>query len=45
MDAVKTAVKVLENFPLFNAGKGAVISNSGICELDANGTLTKIQAK
>jgi beta-aspartyl-peptidase (threonine type) len=36
IDAVEAAVKVLEDFPYFNAGKGAVISNSGKCELDAS---------
>jgi L-asparaginase / beta-aspartyl-peptidase len=36
LDAVEIAVKVMEDFPYFNAGRGAVISNSGICELDAS---------
>ncbi len=31
IDAVEGAVQVLENTPCFNAGKGAVISHSGIC--------------
>ena len=33
--AVKAAVVVLEDNPLFNAGKGAVFTNAGIHELDA----------
>jgi beta-aspartyl-peptidase (threonine type) len=36
IDAVEAAIKIMEDFPLFNAGKGAVISNSGECELDAS---------
>ena len=35
LDAVEATVKVLENNPLFNAGKGAVFTNEGINELDA----------
>ena len=35
VDAVVAAVQVLEDDPLFNAGRGAVIAASGICELDA----------
>ena len=35
LDAVETAVKVLEDNPLFNAGKGAVFTNEGKNELDA----------
>jgi isoaspartyl peptidase/L-asparaginase-like protein (Ntn-hydrolase superfamily) len=35
LDAVVAAVQVLEDDPLFNAGRGAVIAASGICELDA----------
>jgi beta-aspartyl-peptidase (threonine type) len=35
LDAVVAAVKVLEDSPLFNAGKGAVFSHAGINELDA----------
>jgi beta-aspartyl-peptidase (threonine type) len=35
LDAVEAAVKVLENNPLFNAGKGAVFTNEGRNELDA----------
>lgn len=36
LDAVEAAVKFLEDFPLFNAGKGADIAGSGLCELDAS---------
>jgi beta-aspartyl-peptidase (threonine type) len=36
VDAVETAVKVLEDFPLFNAGKGAVFTNKGNHEMDAS---------
>jgi beta-aspartyl-peptidase (threonine type) len=35
LDAVEATVKVLENNPLFNAGKGAVFTNEGVNELDA----------
>ena len=35
-DVVVEVVKVLENSPLFNAGKGAVFTNSGENELDAS---------
>ncbi len=35
LDAVVAAVKVLEDNPLFNAGKGAVFTNDGKNELDA----------
>jgi L-asparaginase / beta-aspartyl-peptidase len=35
MDAVEAAVRVLEDSPLFNAGKGAVFTNEGKNELDA----------
>lgn len=36
LDAVVAAVKVLEDSPLFNAGKGAVFNHEGINELDAS---------
>ncbi len=36
LDAVEAAIRIMEDFPLFNAGKGAVIANSGLCELDAS---------
>lgn len=35
LDAVQTAVMVLEDSPLFNAGKGAVFTHNGTNELDA----------
>lgn len=35
LDAVEAAVRVMENSPLFNAGKGAVFTNEGKNELDA----------
>jgi beta-aspartyl-peptidase (threonine type) len=35
VDAVETAVKFLEDSPLFNAGKGAVFSADGTHEMDA----------
>jgi beta-aspartyl-peptidase (threonine type) len=35
-DAVEQAVISLENFPLFNAGKGAVFTNKGLHEMDAS---------
>jgi beta-aspartyl-peptidase (threonine type) len=36
IDAVEAAVISLENFPLFNAGKGAVFTNKGTHEMDAS---------
>ena len=36
MDAVETAIRILEDSPLFNAGKGAVFTNDGKNELDAS---------
>ena len=35
MDAITTAVASLEDFPLFNAGRGAVFNNKGQHEMDA----------
>ncbi len=35
LDAVETAVRILEDCPLFNAGKGAVFTHEGKNELDA----------
>ncbi len=35
LDAVEAAVVSLEDFPLFNAGKGAVFNNKGRHEMDA----------
>lgn len=36
MEAVEKTINILENSPLFNAGKGAVFTNEGINELDAS---------
>ncbi len=36
LDAVETTIRVLENSPLFNAGKGAVFNSEGVNELDAS---------
>ena len=36
LDAVETAVRVLEDSPLFNAGKGAVFNADGQHEMDAS---------
>jgi beta-aspartyl-peptidase (threonine type) len=36
VDAVEAAVMALENFPLFNAGKGAVFTNKATHEMDAS---------
>ncbi len=36
LDAVEAAVVALENFPLFNAGRGAVFTHEGKNELDAS---------
>lgn len=36
LDAVTAAIKPLEDSPLFNAGKGAVLNADGVCELDAS---------
>lgn len=36
LNAVEEAVIALENFPLFNAGKGAVFTNKGKHEMDAS---------
>src|SRR5436190_1949901 len=35
LDAVVAAIKPLQDSPLFNAGKGAVLNADGICELDS----------
>ena len=35
LDAVEAAIRVMEDSPLFNAGKGAVFTNEGKNELDA----------
>ena len=44
LDAVETAIKILEDSPLFNAGKGAVFTNDGKNELDASIMFGKTQA-
>lgn len=36
LEAVEASIKILENTPLFNAGRGAVFSNDEIIELDAS---------
>ena len=36
LEAVEAALLPLENSPLFNAGKGAVLTHGGRCELDAS---------
>ncbi|MCL8008302.1 isoaspartyl peptidase/L-asparaginase [Gelidibacter japonicus] len=36
LDAVEKTINVLENSPLFNAGKGAVFTHAGTNELDAS---------
>lgn len=36
LDAVEATVRVMEDSPLFNAGKGAVFTNAGKNELDAS---------
>jgi len=36
LDAVETAIRVMEDLPVFNAGKGAVFTHAGTNELDAS---------
>ena len=36
LDAAVAAVRVLEDNPLFNAGRGAVLNRDGVAELDAS---------
>lgn len=36
LDAVNAAINILEDSPLFNAGKGAVLTEKGVAELDAS---------
>lgn len=36
IDAVETAIRIMEDSPLFNAGKGAVFTHDGKNELDAS---------
>jgi L-asparaginase / beta-aspartyl-peptidase len=35
-DAVEASINIMENSPLFNAGKGAVFTNAGTNEMDAS---------
>ncbi len=35
IDAVETSVRIMEDCPLFNAGKGAVFTHEGVNEMDA----------
>ncbi|PTY04697.1 beta-aspartyl-peptidase [Opitutaceae bacterium EW11] len=44
IDAVVAAIRVLEDSPLYNAGKGAVLNAGGVCELDASIMDGKAQA-
>src|SRR5207253_7641530 len=36
LDAVEAAIRIMEDSPLFNAGKGAVFTSAGTNELDAS---------
>jgi beta-aspartyl-peptidase (threonine type) len=36
LDAVEAAIRIMEDLPVFNAGKGAVFTNAGTNELDAS---------
>ncbi|MFS4484176.1 isoaspartyl peptidase/L-asparaginase family protein [Hyunsoonleella sp. 2307UL5-6] len=36
LDAVQQTINILEDSPLFNSGKGAVLTNEGTCEHDAS---------
>lgn len=36
MEAITTAIQILENSPFFNAGRGAVLTHNGNVELDAS---------
>ena len=36
LDAVEAAIRVMEDLPVFNAGKGAVFTHAGTNELDAS---------
>ncbi|PYO08999.1 MAG: beta-aspartyl-peptidase [Gemmatimonadetes bacterium] len=36
LDAVEAAIRIMEDCPLFNAGKGAVFTANGVNELDAS---------
>ncbi len=36
LDAIVAAITIMEESPLFNAGRGAVLTNTGVAELDAS---------
>jgi beta-aspartyl-peptidase (threonine type) len=36
LDAVETAVRILEDHPRFNAGRGSVLTSEGLVEMDAS---------
>lgn len=36
LDALNAAINIMEDSPLFNAGKGAVLTEKGVAELDAS---------
>lgn len=36
LDAVEAAIKILEDSPLFNAGRGSVFNTDGVIEMDAS---------
>ncbi|HEX8142001.1 MAG TPA: isoaspartyl peptidase/L-asparaginase [Pyrinomonadaceae bacterium] len=36
LDAVEAAIRIMEDSPLFNAGKGSVLTSAGTVELDAS---------
>jgi beta-aspartyl-peptidase (threonine type) len=36
LDAIEVVIRILEDSPLFNAGKGAVLTSQGTAELDAS---------
>lgn len=36
VDAVEAAIRILEDSPLFNAGKGSVLNSEGVAEMDAS---------
>ncbi|MDO5654731.1 MAG: isoaspartyl peptidase/L-asparaginase [Flavobacteriaceae bacterium] len=44
VDAVEKSIIILENSPLFNAGKGAVFTHEGLNELDASVMFGKTQS-